>query len=120
MLISIPFADDRVVGLRIDSTFTSEMLEQAIAQVEAALQKHSKIRLYVEMPRFDGITLQAFYDDMKYGLANRERFEREAVVTDQRWLEIIASVADTLFSSTQVRVFRTDQKEPARDWIQAG
>lgn len=120
MLVSIPFADDRVVGFRIESKVTTEVLDQAIALIEVALEKHDKVRLYVEMPSFDGITVEAFYKDIKYGFSHWSRFEREAVVTDKRWMETMASLADTLFSSIDVRVFRSDQTNEARDWVQAG
>lgn len=119
MLTSIPFADDRVVGFRIEGKITTEVLDQAIALIDVALQKHEKIRMYVEMPSFDGISVEAFYKDMKYGLNNWGRFEREAVVTDKHWMERMVSVADKLFSSIDVRVFPSDQTDEARDWVQS-
>jgi len=120
MLTSIPFADDRVVGFRIEGRVTTEVLDQAIALIDAALLRHEKVRMYVEMPSFDGISVEAFYKDMKYGLSNWGRFEREAVVTDKHWMEKMAILADKLFSSIDVRVFPSDQTDAARDWIQAG
>ncbi|GAA6130587.1 STAS/SEC14 domain-containing protein [Halopseudomonas sabulinigri] len=119
MLTSIPFADDRVVGFRIEGKITAEVLDQAIELIEVGLAKYPRVRLYVEMPSFDGISVEAFYKDMKYGLSNWGRFEREAVVTDRHWLEKMASVADKLFSSIDVRVFPSNQTDAARDWVQA-
>tara|TARA_R110000868_G_scaffold101116_2_gene278420 strand:- start:2662 stop:3024 length:363 start_codon:yes stop_codon:yes gene_type:complete len=119
MLTSIPFADDRVVGFRIEGKITTDVLDQAIVLIEVALQKHERIRMYVEMPSFDGISVEAFYKDMKYGLSHWGRFEREAVVTDRHWMEKMASLADKLFSSIDVRVFPSDQTDAARDWVQA-
>ncbi|MEH6565505.1 MAG: STAS/SEC14 domain-containing protein [Halopseudomonas sp.] len=119
MLTSIPFADDRVVGFRIEERITTEVLDQAIALIEQALEKHPKIRLYVEMPSFDDISVEAFYKDVKFGFTHWGRFEREAVVTDRHWLERMVDIADKLFSSIDLRVFASDQADAARDWVQA-
>ena len=47
MFTLIPFANDKVLGFRIEGKITGEMLEQMLAVVEAKLQEHPRARIYV-------------------------------------------------------------------------
>jgi stage II sporulation SpoAA-like protein len=119
MFTLIPFANDKVLGFRIEGKITGEMLEQMLAVVEAKLQEHPRARIYVEMPAFEGMSVEALYKDLKYGISHWNRFEREAVVTDQRRLEVMVGLADRLIPGVEVKVFPTSEADSARDWIQA-
>lgn len=65
MFTLIPFANDKVLGFRIEGKITGEMLEQMLAVVEAKLQEHPRARIYVEMPAFEGMSVEALYKDLK-------------------------------------------------------
>ena len=119
MLTHIPFGNSKVLGFRIEGKITGEMLEQMLAVVEAKLQEHPRARIYVEMPAFEGMSVEALYKDLKYGISHWNRFEREAVVTDQRRLEVMVGLADRLIPGVEVKVFPTSEADSARDWIQA-
>lgn len=119
MFTQIPFANDKVIGFRIEGKISGEMLDQMLEAAEAKLQDYSKARIYVEMPVFEGMSAEAFYKDLKYGFKHWTRFEREAVVTDQRWLEVVVGLADHLVPGIDVKAFSTDEVDAARDWIQA-
>lgn len=119
MVTQIPFANDKVLGIRIDGKITSEMLDEIYQALDAKLAEHPKARIYVEMPAFEGMSAEAFYRDLKYSLSHWTRFEREAVVTDQHWLEVVASLAGRLLPNVEVKVFPMSEADAARDWIQA-
>jgi len=94
MMELIELQEDHIVGLRIDGKVDNETFDRVLAEIEDRLTRHDKIRLYVELVSLGGIGLEALFKDMKFGLGNWRRFEREAVVSDRSWVHKIASVAD--------------------------
>ena len=117
MLTLIPFDDDRVVGARISGKITRPEFDSVAAELEAALEKHEKVRFYAEMETFGGVAMDALFQDLKFGLRHWQRFEREAVVTDANWMRRLAAMADKLFPGIEVKVFGSDEVASARAWI---
>ncbi|HCA25985.1 MAG TPA: STAS/SEC14 domain-containing protein, partial [Pseudomonas sp.] len=114
MLTHIPFGNSKVLGFRIEGKISAEMLDEMLELIEAKLREHAKVRLYVEMPAFGGMAAEALYKDLKYGISHWNRFEREAVVTDQGWLEKLVGLADRLVPGVEARVFPAAEKDAAR------
>ena len=119
MYTQIPFANDKVLGLRIEGKITSDMLDEICQLLDDKLAHYPKARVYVEMPAFEGMSAEAFFSDLKYSLGHWSRFEREAVVTDQHWLEVVVGLTGRLLPQVEVKVFPTCEVDAARDWIQA-
>ena len=119
MLTHSPCGNSKVLGFRIEGKISAEMLDEMLELIEAKLREHAKVRLYVEIPAFGGMAAEALYKDLKYGISHWNRFEREAVVTDQGWLEKLVGLADRLVPGVEARVFPAAEKDAARDWIQA-
>lgn len=117
MMELIELQEDHIVGFRIDGKVDNETFDRMLAEVEDRLTRNEKLRLYVELVSLGGIGLEALFKDMKFGLGNWRRFEREAVVTDQAWVSKIASVADRLMPSVEVKAFPTGDKEAALAWV---
>jgi hypothetical protein len=44
-------------------------------------------------------------------------FEKEAIVSDRRWLEGLAALGNSLFSSIEVKHFTFDDRDKALEWI---
>jgi hypothetical protein len=115
-LIDIP--NDRVVGLRIDGKIDNESFDAVLTEIEARLVHHDKVRIYAEIHSLGGMALEALFKDIKFGLGNWRRFDREAIVTDRRWLHRVAPMAGKLFPGIDVKVFALDDVLTARAWVQ--
>ncbi|MAX56675.1 MAG: STAS/SEC14 domain-containing protein [Alcanivoracaceae bacterium] len=120
MLTLIPFDDSRVVGARISGKITRPEFETVAAALEAALEKHDKVRFYAEMETFGGVAMDALFEDLKFGLRHWKQFEREAVVTESDWLRRLGVLADKLLPGIDVQVFPRDQQDAAKHWICEG
>ncbi|MGE5089399.1 MAG: STAS/SEC14 domain-containing protein [Candidatus Levyibacteriota bacterium] len=87
--------------------------------VEAALEKHGKVRLLYELGSdFTGFTPGAMWEDVKLGLGHLTAWERVAVVTDVSWV----ANATRMFSIVMpcpVRVFPVSDRSRAEAWIAA-
>ena len=94
-----------------------EMQRLVIPQVEAALLEHERIKaLVVLQPDFEGLSLEAAWDDTNLGLRHWDGFERLAVVTDLGWVRQ-ATRALALLLPYPVQQFNLSNVEGARRWL---
>ena len=99
MMQVIQFEADNVVGMRIQGKVEKPDLDQVKREVERRLERHDRIRVYVEVAEFEGMSVDAFLEDLKFGADNWNRFDKEAVVVDQVWLRKVTAMADKLVRS---------------------
>lgn len=109
---------DNVVGIRIDGKISEQEFDAITALLEKKMKNHSTVRLYAEIESFGGASLETFMKDLKFGLENWDRFDKEAVVTKKEWLEKVIDFSDNIFSGIEVEAFSFDEKEKAKTWIQ--
>ncbi|HEY9544404.1 MAG TPA: STAS/SEC14 domain-containing protein [Solimonas sp.] len=117
MIENIPFNDDNIAGFRIDGRLTAEAYDGIRDVVDAKLARHQKLRIYVEIANDTRISAEAFFKDLKFALRRWDRFEREAVVTDQGWVQNVASIAGKLMPGIEVKTFATADTAAAKAWI---
>ncbi|HTW65434.1 MAG TPA: STAS/SEC14 domain-containing protein [Bryobacteraceae bacterium] len=112
---------DRVVGLIAKGQVTKQDYERIlIPRIEAALQRHKKIRLYYELGlQFSGIDSGAAWEDLKIGVEHLGSWERMAVVTDVDWIKHMINAFRFLIPG-DLRLFPTAQTLEARAWIVEG
>lgn len=118
MLTFIEMDADNVVGFRIDEKITGESFDEVATRMEKKMETHPKVRLYVEVESFEGFSFEALMKDLKFGLSNWGRFEKEAVVTEKKWMEKLADISDKIVNSIEVKAFPFEEKEQAKKWIQ--
>lgn len=117
MIEPIPLPVDNVIGIRIDGKINADDVSRITDVIEARLERHSKLRVYVEVERFSGMSVEAFFKDVAFSLRHIRDFEREAIVSDTAWLEKLATIGDRLFPSIEVRHFSKSEKDEALRWI---
>lgn len=113
----IPHKPDHIIGVEIDGWIDGEDIQRVVDLVEKRLNQGEKLRIYAEVTNWSGMSLGAFVKDLKFGLLHLQDFEKEAIVSDRRWLEGLAAIGNTLFSSIEVKHFTLDQKDQALTWI---
>ena len=107
-----------VVALSCEGHVTRADYEQVlIPQVEEALRRHHKLRIYYEIaPSLSGFDAGAVWEDTKLGLEHLSRWERMAVVTDVPWIRLTIGAFRFLMPG-RLRIFGVSQAEEARTWI---
>ena len=70
------------------------------------------------MTDFEGMELEAFWQDFKFGLRHVRDFERLAVVGDQRWLEWCTKAFSPM-TKTELKYFQPNQLAEAWQWVRA-
>ena len=68
------------------------------------------------MESFEGISIEAFFKDLKFAIKNFRKFDKKAVVTDKAWMQKLGNFSDKLFSSMEIKVFPFEETEEARNW----
>src|SRR5215469_16946320 len=108
MINEIEGFPDSVVALMAKGQLTKQDYDQVlIPKVEAAMERHRKIRLYYELgSQFSGIDAGAAWEDFKVGVEHLTRWERAAIVTDVDWIRHMVDAFRFLMPG-QLRVFTT-------------
>jgi hypothetical protein len=109
--------DDKVVAMRITGRVTrSDYQSVFMPAAEAAMQRHEKIRVLVEMADDVEMTPGLMMQDAIFGTRHLLSWEKIAIVTDA---EIIQKVAPFFLSLMPFRshIFSSAQADQARQWI---
>jgi len=117
MMELVELDDDRVVGVRIDGGIDDDEMKRLWDEIEVRLERHDRLRVYVEVERMGRIGPEALVEDIRRGLRHFRRFERKAVVADARWMTVLAKLFDPLVPSLDVRVFPTADRDQAIAWV---
>jgi SpoIIAA-like len=113
----IPHKPDHIIGLEIDGWIDAEDIQRVLDLIEARLDTGEKLRVYAEIANWSGMSLGAFFKDLKFGLKHIKDFDKEAIVSDKRWLEALAALGNSLFSGIEVKHFTLNEKDEALEWI---
>ena len=109
---------DGTLGFRCHGLISGEEMQRlVIPSVEAELQEQEHVKaLVVIEPDFEGLSLEAAWDDTNLSLRHWDGFERLAVVTDLSWVKR-ATQALALLLPYPVQVFSAADEESARRWL---
>ncbi len=95
---------DNIIGLDIDGWIDAEDIDHVTELIESKLKQGERLRIYAEVNNWSGMSLGAFVKDLRFSLQHLKDFEKEAIVSARKWLETLAAVSNTLFSSIEVKV----------------
>ena len=113
----IPHKPDHIIGLEIDGWIDAEDIDRIIKIVEPRIDAGERLRIYAEVNSWSGMSLGAFIKDLKFSLQHLKDFEKEAIVSDRKWLEALAALGNTLFSGIEVKHFTSDESDTALKWV---
>ncbi|MCB0464776.1 MAG: STAS/SEC14 domain-containing protein [Aequorivita sp.] len=115
MLSSFTLADN-IIGFIVDGSYDDIAVEKIQAQVKEKLEIFDKLNLYIEDTVNADISLKAVMKSVPFKLKTGNRFERVAVVTDRKWLQVISNL-EKLFFSAEIRIFSSQNRLEAIQWI---
>jgi len=106
----------RVVKVIAAGKLTRNSYRSFTPELDSQVKKHGKIRLLFEMIEFDGWTMGAVWDDLKFGCKHFNHIERIAIVGDRKWEKAMATVCKP-FTRAKVRYFDISEIDEAENWI---
>ena len=119
MFQEIPVSEKNIFAFRVSGKLTDADYKAFLPRLDELIDAHGKISLLLELDDFRGWQLDAAWDDMKYGLAHEDDFERIAVVGEKHWHRWIVKLTN-LMTSTEIRFFDRDDLQLAWDWLRGG
>lgn len=120
MIELLPSGATHVAAFRASGRVNVDDLQQAIDAIEEVKKAQPRVSIYAEIDDMRWMTATALLRDLGYGLSqlgDLQHFYRAAVVTDRQWIRPIAQIETLLFRPLEVRVFATQDKEAAREWV---
>ena len=102
--------------LEVIGKLTHHDYEVLVPMLESAIDRADDARIdaLVDLRQLQSVELRAMWDDLKMGLKHRKRFERIAVLGNQKW-EQVATRIGNWFTSGELAYF--DQQAAATTWL---
>ncbi|NIP38744.1 MAG: STAS/SEC14 domain-containing protein [Candidatus Dadabacteria bacterium] len=119
MLNLIELNADHVIGCVVDGKIGSDDIEAIWNEIDRKFKSHEKLSVYVEVKDYGGISLDAFFEDLKHGFKHFSDFDKKAVVTDKKWMMKMAPVVDKIFPNIEVKCFSFEDKDKAIEWVKS-
>jgi hypothetical protein len=118
-MIEILDSAKHLVAMKLSGSLTAADITKAYRATEEALKGNERISFFAEIDDSVGLTLEGVVKDVTEGikrLGSFTKYYRAAVVTDKGWLGAMARVEGLVFSSIDVRVFPTSDRNKAFAW----
>ena len=115
-MISIQI-DRNVIYTVAEEKLTQEDYDRLIPLLQEKIRSFGTIRWYFEMRDFEGWSLSAMWQDIKFDFKNLENLERIAMVGDKKWEKELTQLMKP-FTRATIRYFNLTEKDEAKNWIQ--
>jgi hypothetical protein len=118
-MIEILDSAKHLVAMKLSGSLTADDITKAYRATEEALKGNERISFFAEIDDSVGLTLEGVVKDVTEGikrLGSFTKYYRAAVVTDKGWLGAMARVEGLVFSSIDVRVFPSSDRNKAFAW----
>jgi len=120
MLEMIEIDIDHAVAFRISGKVTEGDMSLVLTEAKEKIKRHGNIVLLEQIDSFDGIEIAAIIEEFKYlfdvGIFN---ITKVAVLSDNKWLETMINIEDTLFSTIKMKCFKIKDKDLAVKFLNA-
>jgi len=113
----LPETHGRRFFVKASGKLTDDDYKQLTPRLDKAIAEHGPLRMFIDMEDFQGIELQAAWDDFAFGIKHWNDFERAAIVGDKRWQELSVKTFD-LITKGDFRYFDTADKATAHSWVE--
>lgn len=115
MLANFSFADN-TVGYLIEGTMDKDTILDLRSQILEKFKVHDKINLYLEDSHIEHFSLSAAAIGALFPLEYSKRFNKIALVTDRKWIQVLAAVDNVLIGAT-LKYFPIKDRLSAISWI---
>ena len=109
-----------VLAVKIAHKITGEDLDAVMDRLDAAMDRHDKVHVFVETQQIDGIELSGLPSYMSRALplfGKLNRFGRVAVVADQAWIRAGTRIESALLPHISYRTYMPDERGEALAWV---
>lgn len=117
MVQEIKLQNNKALGFKIDGEVKTEEIESLSKELEAKVERHGTVNLYMEIEEFSGYQdMNAFWEDLSTTASNFEKFDKVALVPHHKIYDSLGKVADAVLEA-DIKIFRTEHREEAKEWV---
>lgn len=116
MIEVLDSGDDKILGFKLSEKLHDEDYKTFVPAVEAAVEKHGKIRMLAQFHDFHGWDAHALWDDIKFATKECTHIERIAMVGEKTWEKWMAKVC-VPFTLATIKYFDVSEIDAAWAWV---
>lgn len=120
MIKLLDMPSDHLIGIVVEGKIEKDDILPVIESIRPKFEQFDKLSVYVEVAAWEGISLSALWEDLKFGLPHAKAIDKKAVVTETKWLTHVVEWADMLFPGVEAKTFHLEQRQEAMDWLAEG
>jgi len=107
---------DNIIGFIVDGSYDELAVEKIQSEVNEKLEIYEKVNLYLEDTINANISFKAILKSLPFKIKTGNRFEKVAIVTDRKWLQVL-SYLEKIFFNAEIRIFSGQNRLEAIQWI---
>lgn len=107
---------DNTFAVRLSGKLHDADYKEFVPAVEAAIDRHGKIRMLAQFHEFHGWDMHALWDDIKFATKHCTHIERIAMVGEKTWEDWMAKVCRP-FTLAKIRYFDASDMDQAWQWL---
>lgn len=118
MIEVLPQTEGNLLAVKATHKLTNQdYKETLIPRLEAIVRDYGRARFIIDLSNdFHGWDVSAMWDDVRFGVTNRNSFEKMAIVGGPKTVEWGTKLAK-MFMSGEVKCFPTNAYNEAIDWV---
>jgi hypothetical protein len=120
MLELIDIDIDNAVAFRVSGKITENDMSVVLERASEKIEHYGDIVFFEQIDSFNGIEIGAIVAELEYlfdvGLSN---IKKVAILTDEKWIESVASFESTIFVGIEIKCFSTDDQLSAMMFLKA-
>jgi hypothetical protein len=121
MILKIQFAEPDILGFEVKGKISEAAFVNMMQDLVPKMDAPGKIKLYIEITRFEGIDRDIIWDSLKFAFAKGKSYltnvSKIALVTDKAWMRTLVTLEYALIPSINEKSFEISEKEEALQWI---
>ena len=116
MALEIEQLSPSALALSVNGTLSQEDYKRFIPLAEECIKVHGKVNLLVEISNFQGWSLAALWEDLKFDVRHYGDVSRLAVVgkdSSQKWMATLSKP----FTGAEIKFYLENDVDSARQWV---
>jgi hypothetical protein len=116
MITPLPQTSGSILGFKLSGELHDADYRAFVPVIEAAIEKHGKVRLLAQFEDFHGWDVHAMWDDIKFATRHCSDVERIALIGDRVWEKWMAGVCKP-FTLAKIEYFDVENIDKAWAWL---
>ncbi len=112
----LPVFEKDIFAFKATGKLTDADYQKFVPELEAEIEKHGPLSVFLELEDFHGWEPKAAWDDFKMGLEHGGDFKKIAIVGDKKWERWMAIIGKA-FTGGRIQYFDSQDSQKAWDWL---